>query len=340
MKNIGWNLTGENLFVVLDGKTRTIPRSSPHFDIVYRAIDENDVDTVSRYMDAKAHLTVETEGRVTFDGAHLMFNGEVMHNSIVTRLTHLWEKSLPFTSLLKLFDNLMENPSNRAVTGLYDFLEACSLPITSDGCFLAYKKVRANFTDIHSGKFDNSVGQSPTVRRNEVDEDPNRTCSHGLHVCSRSYLPMFGGNSGTKIVMVKVNPADVVAVPTDYNNAKMRVCKYEVVQDITNEYNAQNDPMPEYSTSLYSPIDAIDDYFDSLGDYFDGTDDVDDDFEDLVTDSTAATTSAKLDEKKVRDIKALLSKGELPIVRIAEIYDVNESTIRKIRNGQTWKGVS
>jgi Ran GTPase-activating protein (RanGAP) involved in mRNA processing and transport len=34
---------------------------------------------------------------------------------------------------------------------------------------------------------------------------------------------------------VKVNPRDVVAVPVDYNNAKMRVCEYVVLSVVTNE---------------------------------------------------------------------------------------------------------
>lgn len=33
---------------------------------------------------------------------------------------------------------------------------------------------------------------------------------------------------------VKVNPADVVAVPTDYNGTKMRTCRFEVVAECAN----------------------------------------------------------------------------------------------------------
>jgi hypothetical protein len=35
--------------------------------------------------------------------------------------------------------------------------------------------------------------------------------------------------------MVKVNPADVVAVPTDYNGTKMRVCRFEVLEECKQE---------------------------------------------------------------------------------------------------------
>jgi hypothetical protein len=36
---------------------------------------------------------------------------------------------------------------------------------------------------------------------------------------------------------VEVNPADVVAIPVDYNNAKMRVCKYKVLGVVTTPFD-------------------------------------------------------------------------------------------------------
>ena len=56
---------------------------------------------------------------------------------------------------------------------------------------LAYKKIRNNWTDIHSGTFDNSIGAVCGMPRNMVDEDSSRTCSAGLHVCSYDYLAHF-----------------------------------------------------------------------------------------------------------------------------------------------------
>jgi hypothetical protein len=33
-------------------------------------------------------------------------------------------------------------------------------------------------------------------------------------------------------VIVKINPRDVVSIPTDYNDSKGRACRYEVVDEI------------------------------------------------------------------------------------------------------------
>lgn len=134
--------------------------------------------------------------------------------------------------MVKFLERLMLNPSNRSVQSLYSFLEHNDIEITDDGYFHAWKVVRSNYKDKHSGTFDNSVGQRPTVLRNQVDENIEQECSFGLHVCAKSYIKSFY-SSGDKIVKVKVDPADAVAVPRDYNGAKMRCCGYLVLEDVT-----------------------------------------------------------------------------------------------------------
>jgi hypothetical protein len=129
------------------------------------------------------------------------------------------------------------------------FLEANQIPITEDGHFLAWKKIRNNWKDIHSNSVDYSVGATPSMKRNEVDPDRDRTCSNGLHCAGWSYLPHFGSNGDSdRIVIVKVNPADVIAVPNDYDNAKMRVCQMEVLR----EYTDRKVEAEEFSHSVVS----------------------------------------------------------------------------------------
>lgn len=346
---LAWNFTEHNICIVLNSKAYTVPRTSSNFNAIVDAIDRGDEVALHNLLDPKQSISTASEGRLEFDGHNLMFEGEVLHHSIVDRLHFLWANGLPYRPLLRFMDRLLMNPSHRAVNELYRFLENTDLPITNDGHFLAYKKVRSDFTDIYTGKFDNSVGAKPKVRRNEVDEDPNRTCSNGLHVCSRSYLPCFGFGTGNKVVVVKVDPADVVAVPIDYNNAKMRVCQYEVVRDITDEYENEHDPMPSYHTNEFDS-EGGDDSFDDLegvDDSFDDLEGEDDSFDDLKDEtpvqrpkvSNSHVTSNKLNEHQVRDIKQLLQDRSYTLKAIADLYGVNESTIRKIRDGITWSWV-
>jgi hypothetical protein len=162
-------------------------------------------------------------------------------------------EGLPHEPLLNFFKNLMDNPSKRAVDELYDFLEAGELPITEDGHFLAFKNVRSNYRDIHSGNFDNSVGKVCEMPRNGVDEDKERTCSYGLHFCSIKYLPHFSDGENGKTMIVKINPRDVVAIPADYNNTKGRTCRYEVVAEYKDDWRSKlNRNESGWDSELYS----------------------------------------------------------------------------------------
>jgi hypothetical protein len=113
-------------------------------------------------------------------------------------------------------------------------------PITYDGCFLAYKKVRrlssGKFVDIFTGKMDNSPGEIPRMKQDEVDRNRNQTCSRGLHFCSRGYLSNYSGNDHDVVVIVKVNPRHVFAIPTDYNFQKGRASEYFVVGEYKGDW--------------------------------------------------------------------------------------------------------
>ncbi len=362
-------ITARNASVVLDGKPHVISNTSGIFEQVLEAISNKDAETLESLLNPKANISLATEGRISYNGRDLLFNGEVIHNAIKDRLHFLWSRGLNYAPLLRFLDNLMDNPSYRAVNETYGFLEACNLPITDEGHFLAYKMVRHDYMDIYTGRMSNAVGTVVEVTRNMVDEDSNRTCSYGLHCCSREYL--FSGysswNSGgqDRILIVKINPRDVVAVPSDYNNSKMRVCRYEVVGELerddlnlgefyTDRFRADPDPMEDWDEDS-----SIEDDWDLSEDHLDSDDWVfTEDYEawkagnsELHTPEsepepepepepvTTVPAGIKLNEGKVRDIRLLLRDGEMSIANIARLYTVNESTIRKIRDGLIWTHV-
>ena len=146
----------------------------------------------------------------------------------------MYQDGFPIDPMVRFMENLMQNPSKRSVDQVYGFLEKNSLPITEDGYFLAYKKVRTDYLDIYTGTVDNSIGQVVQMDRNLVDDNPESHCSTGLHFCSESYLNGFGGG-GDPVMILKINPADVVSIPTDYNGAKGRCMRYEVVAQVNGD---------------------------------------------------------------------------------------------------------
>lgn len=244
MKKVAFIQTTDSITVLLNSVPYTFASGDRGFervvDMVNKDCSEADiyayVTEVQRELERGLALTPNMSYR---DGV-VLYKGTVIHNYAVTRLVDAIRSGSNFTPLARFLERLEGNPSKYIMDSLYSFLEKGNMPLTEDGCFLAYKAVRKDFKDIHSGTFDNSPGQTLTMRRNHVDDDPNRTCSTGLHVCSYNYLPHFANANG-QVVLCKIDPADVVAIPSDYDDAKMRVCKYEVVGVVTDYYKRSED---------------------------------------------------------------------------------------------------
>ena len=118
--------------------------------------------------------------------------------------------------------NMFQNPFINAVEEIYDYCKAMDFEITEDGCFIAYKNVRSDLGSIwDKGKTKHTIGEVTKVTC--FDTDRNKTCSNGLHFCSKEYLKCYWGDV---TLAVKVNPKHVVAIPVDYNNQKGRCCEY------------------------------------------------------------------------------------------------------------------
>ena len=73
------------------------------------------------------------------------------------------------------------------------------------------------------------------ARAPQCTDDRRNHCSHGLHVGSLDYASDF---SRGKLVVVKVNPKDVVSVPSDCACQKCRVSAYKVVSVFEQEIKA------------------------------------------------------------------------------------------------------
>jgi hypothetical protein len=236
-------IQGNNVVVVIGNKSHTISKTHVTYQKVLDAIKSGDWDAVKDTIEPKKVVLNYGKGNVSVQGETLFWRGVELHNFMSVRMIQMLQEGFPVEPMINFMENLYDNPSKRAVTELYGFLEKNQLPITPDGHFLAYKKVRADYKDCHSGTMDNSVGKVVEMVRNEVDDDKDRTCSTGLHFCGLSYLNHFGGD---RIMIVKINPRDVVSIPSDYNEAKGRACRYEVI----GELNAEEAPEDAFTAPV------------------------------------------------------------------------------------------
>lgn len=234
-------ITGSGkIAATISGQSYAVDTDHPKYAQILDAVRGRNWDEFVNLINISKQVQTYLDGTdAILDEGAINYRGQVISNTLTKRILNFMRDGLPHEPLLRFFKNLMENPSKRAVDELYDFLEAGELPITEDGCFLAFKNVRSNYYDIHSGKFRNQVGDTCEMPRNGVDEDKQRTCSFGLHFCSIKYLPHFTDSDGGKTMIVKINPKDVVAIPADYNNTKGRTCKYEVVAEYKEDWRSK-----------------------------------------------------------------------------------------------------
>ena len=230
MTAIPYILTEESVTVVLEGQSHTMTASNPAFGEVRKELfkDEHDAERIKNLFDLERAVEDYVQGSMEVKDCEVRFQGEVIHNYVVDRILDFMRRGLPYKPLFRFLERLMANPSSRAVDELYRFLEHKSMPLTPDGCFLAYKGVRHDFTDHYSGKFSNAVGQVLEMRRNGVCDNADLGCSSGFHAGTHEYALGYCRGGGN-LMIVKIDPADVVSVPNDCECQKLRTCKYEVV---------------------------------------------------------------------------------------------------------------
>jgi hypothetical protein len=233
--------TDESITAVIDGVPKTMTQNHPSFTEALTCLATGDIDTLDALFDVSTSITRKfnsdgVEGIEIADGV-IYYNDEPIHNYVVDRIFEFMQEGLPFKPVAQFLSKLMENPSRRAVEELYKFLEHKNLPICEDGDFLAYKSVREDYKDHYSGTFYNGVGEVLEMPRNAVCDDADVGCSFGFHAGSYEYAKNFGcGNS--RLVIVKINPADVVSVPKDCDCQKLRTSRYEVVKDFERVYRS------------------------------------------------------------------------------------------------------
>ena len=235
-----------------DGETRSLESSNRLFpnvlEIVKSGLDNETLARAFSEMSFTEVLTKFSDGALLIDceARRVVMYPDTPHE--VTFTNALAEKLLAecydnidgteFISLTSFAKKLALAGSDDVIAELFDFVSATDIKIDEDGYVICWKKVRDDYKDIYSGTFDNSPGQVCEIPAHTVDTDRTRTCSTGLHVCSKSYLPHFGARvgEGSRVVKVRVNPRDFIAIPTDYGNAKARVSSYEVLEDVTEEF--------------------------------------------------------------------------------------------------------
>jgi len=268
-------ITSENsLTIFWDGKPYTLRKENANFELAKKALLEARYDDLGDLLDIKKSIENFVQGDIEVKDEVVYYKGHRLHGVVVDKLIDMLRSGMKdSTPITNFITRLQANPSANSVAELYTFLGYKSLPTTPEGKVLGYKGVQSDYwsttgnadTIVVQGQTNerhqilNEVGATIEVARRCVDDNKDNHCSFGLHVGSFDYASDWSGEDG-KLLLVEFDPADAVSVPTDCNFQKLRVSKYNVIADITDQKKELDKPVYEANKPIYNEVS--DDYVD------------------------------------------------------------------------------
>jgi hypothetical protein len=90
-------------------------------------------------------------------------------------------------------------------------------------------------------------GSVVTMPRSAVGDNRNIACSTGLHAGTYSYASGYGDT----LILVKINPRDVVSVPNDSSGQKLRVSRLVVLNETTERLKSR------YHKTAPEPVEEV-----------------------------------------------------------------------------------
>lgn len=275
MNKNGLIVSDNSVTVIRNGKPQTIRDGHPGYQGLRADLAKNRFDRIDSYFNMKS-IVQSISTNLLIKGDQVIYRGENLANVLSDKLLSVLKTDFGRSSYyIKYLENLLKNSSYLSVRELYDFLTFKELPIDEDGYVIAYKGVRDDGYSVmgnrstvvlqghvdSSGHILNEVGTTIEVERRCVDDNRRNSCSHGLHLGSYAYASGWG----QKLLLVRFNPADAVSVPEDCECQKLRVCKYEILEDLSETGKK------EIKKSTYTKSDRIADkivkYLENCNDY-------------------------------------------------------------------------
>jgi len=259
---VGFILTDRSLTLRWKGVTRTVDRSDSAFETVMNFYRQGDYDSAMKAASPAEKIVMYGNGLFGVLNGVVLVDGVAAPEELNREILTFIEQKLPPEPLVYFVRNVRKNPSYRSVNQLWGFVKANSICVNEDGMLVLYKRVlgeEREYFDIHTGHTHrNTPGETIRMPRNKVNDNPEVTCSYGLHVAAWEYAHKhFASGGSTDVIMeVLVSPEHVVSIPVDYNNAKMRVCEYKVLGPVQNpESSALKYVATDYNSGSFTVTD-------------------------------------------------------------------------------------
>jgi hypothetical protein len=236
------------VLTVLVNDQMLVATSDTHsnFNNLVAKVLENDESVVLDFTPEKrvAERFEALSERVSVRVGQVYLDGDAVNDALSEQILRFLDEDVEdWEPLVLFFEKVQQNPNEHSREQLFRWLARHKFTLTTEGDIVGYKGVSDDLKSLHDGPaivngvpmtgyIPNQPGSVIEMPRSEVNHDPSQGCSTGLHVANWAYASDWG----TKTLEVHVNPRDVVSVPTDSGDAKVRCCRYTVVQLVTEPY--------------------------------------------------------------------------------------------------------
>lgn len=248
-------ITENEITIYLQDSELVVNRTNPNYNQIVTSlrtgVSDEELQNLANPRETLKVFTDKIPDKFVIESDAVYYDGIALSGNIVDEILRRARNNLTFSHLLKFFENLSKNPSYASRESLFDFLALREFPFSTEGTFYAYKAVRKDFKDKWSGTLDNSPGNEVSFDRSQVNSDRGNACASGLHAGNKSYVDWYGTKEG-KLVIVEINPEDVVMVPKS-EAEKIRVCKYKVLAEVSTDFVL--DPQQVYISGSLKPLD-------------------------------------------------------------------------------------
>ena len=245
--------------------------SQPNFEAIVEACLAGESEGIEELFDLGVVVADRFQSlseRVSVSNGHVYLDGDLVDDTLTKQIVRFLDENVEdWKPLVNFFEKVQANPNEHSREQLFRWLDRHDFTITQDGDIVGYKGVAKNSNGVlvsqHSGsaivngeqvngQIPNEVGSVIEMPRSSVQHDPSVGCHVGLHVGTYNYAKSYARGA---MLEVHVNPRDVVSVPTDSGDQKVRCCRYKVIQTLD----------APYSTAVLD-----DDYEDESDDYYYG----------------------------------------------------------------------
>lgn len=248
---------GASLTVYKDGKVYTATSTHPNYDDIVAAVVTGDVD-VSLF-DVETGIVKKFERlseRVSYANGVIYFDGDPQDDICARQIVEAISEGSSYEPFVYFMEKVASNPNAHSREQLFGWMKKHSLTVDSDGDIIAYRGVRVdnegNFTSTTQGPavvdgvpvdgyVPNYIGAVVEMPRSMVQHNPAVGCDTGLHAANWRYASTMGSVR----IKIKINPRDVVSVPTESNEEKMRVCRFTVLEQIDGPVTTKVDKAPQ-----------------------------------------------------------------------------------------------